>query len=136
MNKFRCAVLPLLIVSLDFLVYPSSSIANEVYGPEINYRNCSQLQKYVNNNDPKNRVVRGFEKAELKSTMLVENQYAVYCNGGIIVNSSKKTVCYGYIAYTYSHLSGSAHYYVGWGQINGSPNFNDTGKERYCRRLK
>jgi hypothetical protein len=36
----------------------------------------------------------------------------------------------------YSPSVGESEYYGAWGRIDGSPNDADTGKERYCRRLK
>jgi hypothetical protein len=142
MNKSRlssytfCSViLSLLAANSISLCFPLLSIAYEVYGPEKHYRSCAQLQKRINDNNP-TRTVKGFERAELMRKTLAENAYVVYCNGGTIINRDNGTVCRGYIGYGYSPSAGTAGYYGSWGWTDGFPNDADTGKERYCRKLK
>jgi hypothetical protein len=131
----RYIFLPLSIVSSFSLVFPSSSMAYEIYGPEIRYRSCAQLQKRMNDNNP-DKILKGFERAEMVRKNFAEEMRTVYCNGGIIINRANGTVCRGYIAYGYSPESGTAAYFGDWGWLDGSPNNGQTDKDRYCRRLK
>jgi hypothetical protein len=123
------------IVSLGFLASPLQSIAYVMRIPEVNYRNCARLQEDMNSHN-RGRVYKGFERSELMRRGYDENAYIVYCNGGVIVNRVNGTICRGYIAYGYSPSVGESEYYGAWGWANGSSNSLDTGKERYCRRLK
>jgi hypothetical protein len=125
-----------MIGNLWFMFFPSASRSGDVYGPEIKYRSCSQLQKKMNVRNNPNFVYRGFETAALTLRTRAEQAYFVYCNGGKIIDKEEGTVCSGYIAYTYSPELGIAQYFGDWGRTDGSPNGADSGKERYCRRLK
>jgi hypothetical protein len=118
------------------LFSPLSSAAKDIYGPEINYRNCTQLQNGLNNKNNPYVKYKGFERAKLMRRMYVDDQYIVYCNGGIIIDGDRKIVCRGYIGYTYAPKVGIAHYYGDWGWTNGSPNDGDTDNSSYCRRMK
>jgi hypothetical protein len=137
-NAIRYAVVSSLMVNLGLFLCPSSSVARpDVYGPEIRYGSCSQLQKRMNNVDNQIGIkYGGFERAELMLKTRIYNAYLVYCNGGTIIDKEEKTVCRGYIGYAYSPRLGIAQYFGTWGWTDGSPNDADGGKERYCKRLK
>jgi hypothetical protein len=135
--KFYRVFLSLLMIDLILSLFSLPSTAYEVYGPEIRYGSCAQLQGGINNyNRNRGRTYKGFEKAGLMRRSYAEYTYMVYCNGGIIVNREKGTICRGYIGYSYSRLEGTATYYGSWGWTDGSPNDADSGRERYCRKLK
>jgi hypothetical protein len=134
MRKTSSLLLFLLIISSGILSFLSSS-RSEVREPEINYRSCTQLQKRMNKvNNPLFKFA-GFERANLGRRMYAHNEYMVYCNGGTIVDREEKTVCKGYIAYSYDPTIGTANYYGDWGWTDGTPNGADGGKRRYCQLL-
>jgi hypothetical protein len=126
-------VLSLLIASAGFISFPSPSKA-QITGPEVLYRNCAELQKHLNENNPGDRY-EGFEKVKMIRRKLGYSKYTVFCNGGIVTDGAEGTICRGYIGYSFSPIGGAAHYYAAWGKTNGLPNFNDTGKGNYCRRI-
>jgi hypothetical protein len=130
--KTRNVVLGSLIASISLLLpFP---LAAEVGRPEVQYKSCAQLQKHLNDNN--NDEFKGFERAKLMMRTYVEHRYMLYCNGGVIIDRDEKTICRGYIGYSYAPKSGVTVYYGSWGWTDGSPNNADSGKERYCRRLK
>jgi hypothetical protein len=131
-----CTVIYSLITNLGSLFFPSSSGAADVRGPEIHYRSCAHLQKRMNNVNNPNIKFKGFERANLMKRTKADFAYMVYCNNGVIIDNEEKTSCYGYIGYAYFPELGIASYYGDWGYTDGSPNKADTGKERYCRRIK
>jgi hypothetical protein len=127
----RMAILSSLTVSFSFLALPSPSMADREYV----YRNCAELQKVINDYNPR-LTVKGFERVQMKRRNADYEKYMVFCNGGIIVDREVGTICNGYIGYSFSRIGGGADYYVRWGRTDGSPNFNDTGVEKYCRLIK
>jgi hypothetical protein len=131
-----CTIISSLITNLGFLFFPSSSVAKDVYGSEIHYRSCAQLQKQLNDRNNPSIKFKGFEGAELARRSLAEEARMFYCNDGIIIDKEEKTVCRGYIGYAFFPKMGIASYYGDWGWTNGTPNFNDDNKADYCRRLK
>jgi hypothetical protein len=120
-----------LISGLLFLPFPSAA---RVGRAEKHYTNCAQLQKHLNDNNKDE--FKGFEKAKMMRQTYVENRYMVYCNGGVIIDRKEKTVCRGYIGYSYAPKDGISVYYADWGWTNGSPNDADSGEERYCQKLR
>jgi hypothetical protein len=59
------------------------------------------------------------------------------------LTKSQKTQVDGYVAASIdaikegnSRLEGTATYYGSWGWTDGSPNDADSGKERYCQKIK
>jgi hypothetical protein len=127
----RMAILSSLTVSFSFLALPSPSMADREYV----YRNCAELQKVINDYNPRLTVSK-FEKVKMVRRSLGYESYTIFCNSGIIVDREVGTVCRGYIGYSFSRIGGGADYYVRWGRTDGSPNFNDTGVEKYCRLIK
>jgi hypothetical protein len=125
------------IASMGLLCFPSSLAASgDIYGAEVRYTNCSQIQKRMNMANYPNAIFRGFEKANLKRYTYADFQYLVYCNGGTITDREDNTICRAYIGYMYSPKLGIAQYVDRWGRTDGSPNFNDNNKDDYCRRIK
>jgi hypothetical protein len=123
-----------LFPSIVDLVFPLPSTAYVMRTRRIDYGNCSELQKDMNSHN-RGGTFKGFERSELMRRNYSESgTFMVYCNGGVIVNRVNGTICYGYIAYSY--FPGESEYYGSWGWTDGSSNSADTGKERYCRRLK
>jgi hypothetical protein len=129
----RTVFLSSLIVSAGFLSLPSSSMADE----QKFYRNCAELQKVINGRNP-TLTLRGFERVQMMRRNLTDyaGNYILLCNSGTIIDREEGTICRGYIGYSYApHVSG-ADYYARWGKADGTPNINDTGQEKYCRRIK
>jgi hypothetical protein len=124
-----------LIASAGFLFLPSPSIAEEIPGREKAYRNCAELQKHLNDNNPGDKY-EGFEKAKMMRRNLDYEKYIIFCNGGIVTDASEGTICRGYIAYSYAGIPATARYYARWGQTKGLPNDSDTGQKYYCRWIK
>jgi hypothetical protein len=124
-------ILSSLIASLGLLSLPSLSMADR----EEFYRNCAELQKHLNDYNPR-LTIKGFEKVRMMRRSVGYENYVIFCNGGIVVDRELGTICRGYIGYSFSRIGGGADYYARWGQTNGSPNFNDTGAEKYCRLIK
>jgi hypothetical protein len=118
-------------VGLGILNLSSPSIADQ----EHFYKNCAELQKVINSRNP-NLTLKSFEKVKMMRRSLGYENYTIFCNGGVIVNREVGTIRRGYIGYSFSRIGGGADYYADWGETNGSPNFNDTGAERYCRLIK
>jgi hypothetical protein len=135
-HKSYKAILSSLIVNSFLLLSPLSSIAYEERSREVLYGSCAQLQQRLNYRNSPTITFKGFERAEMRRRTFAEEARAVYCNGGVIVDRAERTICRGYIAYSYHPSVGTATYYGDWGWTNGLPNDADTGKERYCRRLK
>jgi hypothetical protein len=133
-----CTIASVLTANLGLLFCPSLSLARpDVYGREIRYGSCAQLQKRMNNVDNQIGIkYRGFEKSNLTVKTLIDNGYFVYCNGGTIIDNEQKTICRGYIGYGYSPKMGIAQYAGDWGQTDGTPNGDDTDKGKYCRRIR
>jgi hypothetical protein len=125
----------MLFPSMVSLAFPLPSIAYVIRTGRIDYKNCSELQEDMNSHN-RGGTFKGFERSELVRRNGAEFSHMVYCNGGVIVNRVNKTICRGYIAYGYSPLAGESEYFGAWGWTDGSSNSADTGKERYCRRLK
>jgi hypothetical protein len=144
MNKLKLSIctfchtaLLSLVASLGSLSFPIPSVASgEIIGPEVHYKSCAQLQKRMNDVNNPDAEIRGFEKVRLLKRMYAEQKYLVYCNGGIIVNREERTICRGYIGYSYAPTSGVAYYYGDWGRIGASPNYHDNNKGDYCKRIK
>jgi hypothetical protein len=129
--KARMIILYSLTVILGLLASPSSSMADREYI----YRNCAELQKVMNDHNPE-LTLKGFEKVKMMKRITGYEKYMVFCNGGIVVDKEVGTICRGYIGYSFSRIGGGADYYARWGETNGSPNFNDTDAEKYCRLIK
>ena len=127
----RTIVLSSFMASVGSPLLPLPSMADE----QKFYRNCAQLQKHLNDNNPE-LTVKGFEKAKMIRRDLNAEKYIVFCNGGIITDRNEGTICRGYIAYSYARIVAGADHYARWGKTNGLPNLYDTGKENYCRWLK
>ena len=127
----RIIILSSLTVGLGILSLSSPLIADQ----ESFYRNCAELQKVINSRNPYLTLKR-FEKVKMMRRSLGYENYTIFCNGGTIINREVGTVCRGYIGYSFSRIGGGADYYAAWGETNGSPNFNDTGAEKYCRLIK
>jgi hypothetical protein len=126
-----------LITNLAILFFPHLSVAGSaVRERRMYYESCAQLQKKMNIRNNPDFIYKGFEKAKLVRRSYVEFASTVYCNGGIIIDEEEKTICRGYIGYTYSPQSGIARYSADWGLTDGSPNFNDSNKGDYCKRIK
>jgi hypothetical protein len=126
----RTIILSLLTVSLGFLASPPPSIADR----EVFYSNCAELQKVMNDYNPGYKY-EGFGKVKMIRRNADYGKYIVFCNGGIVIDREEGTICSGYIAYSFSRVGGAAHYYSRWGRTEGLPNDNDTGRNRYCRRI-
>jgi hypothetical protein len=122
--------------NLWLMFFSSASISGDVYGSEIRYGSCSQLQKKMNDRNSPNFVYRGFERSGLARKTRAHNAYFIYCNGGTIIDREERNICRGYIGYAYSPKLGVAQYFGDWGWTDGSPNDADSGKERYCQGLK
>jgi hypothetical protein len=135
-NIFFHIVLFSSIVNLFFSLFPLLSNAYTESGPETHYSSCAQLQNRMNKYNNPVRAVKGFERAELMRRTYHGNTYMVYCNGGTLVNRDNGTTCRGYIGYGYDPESGTGAYFGRWGWTDGLPNDADSGKERYCKRLK
>jgi hypothetical protein len=122
-----------LIASVGFLSLPSLSVAEEVY------RNCAQLQKHLNENNP-GLIVKGFERVKMRrqNTDQFQRSYMVFCNGGIVIDrrQGEGTMCRGHIAYYFSYIRNDEDHIASWGITDGSPNEHETDKEKYCRRIK
>jgi hypothetical protein len=127
----RSIILSSLIASAGFLSFPSVSMADR----EELYRNCAELQKHINDNNP-TLTVRGFQRVQMIRRNLDYEKYIILCNGGIIVDRKVGTICRGYIGYSYARIVAGSDYYVRWGKANGLPNEGDTGVENYCRLIK
>jgi hypothetical protein len=127
----RTIILSSLTASLGILNLPSPSMA----AIEEIYRNCAELQKVISDRNPGDRY-QGFERATMMRQNFEHGQYAVFCNGGIIKDITQGTICRGYIAYSFHPIPSVSHYYARWGRIEGAPNFNDTGQDSYCKRIK
>jgi hypothetical protein len=127
----RTVILSSLTASLGILNLTSPSIADQ----EVIYRNCAELQKVISNRNPGDRY-QGFEKSKMMRQNYEHGQYMVFCNGGIIRDRAEGTICRGYIAYSFHPIPSVSHYYARWGRTEGPPNFNDTGQDRYCRRIQ
>ncbi len=139
MNKLTASVylaqtiiLSSLITSLGLLSLPLPSMADQ----EEFYRNCSELQKRLNERNNPRKKYGGFEKIKMMKRITGYEKYMVFCNGGVIVDREVGTICRGYIGYSFSRIGGGAHYYSAWGETKGVPNFNDTGVEKYCQLIK
>jgi hypothetical protein len=126
----RTIILSSLIASAGFLSLPSPSVADR----EEVYRNCAQLQKHLNDNNPE-LTVRGFEKTRMMRRNSDYEKYTVYCNGGIVIDRGEGTICRGYIGYFLSRIGGRSYHYADWGETDGLSNNHDTGRNRYCRRI-
>jgi hypothetical protein len=139
MNKLNLPIYmscyAMLFPSIISLLFPLPSIAYVMRIPEVNYKSCSRLQEDMNNHN-RGETFKGFERSKLMRRGYDENAYMVYCNGGVMVNRVTGIICRGYIAYGYSPSVGESEYYRSWGWTDGSSNSLDTGKERYCRKLK
>jgi hypothetical protein len=129
----RAVFLSSLISGAGFLSLSSSSMADE----QKFYRNCSELQKVINSRNPA-LTLKGFEKVQMMRRNLTDyaGHYVLFCNGGTIIDREEGTICRGYIGYSYAPHASSANYYAEWGKTDGTPNGNDTGQEKYCRRIK
>jgi hypothetical protein len=134
-NFSASTFLSLLVMSLGILSFSSSSTRSEIREPEMRYRNCAQLQKRMNDNNPHIKF-RSFEGAILGRRMYADNVYMVYCNNGAMVNTEKRIMCKGYIGYSYDPTIGTAEYYGSWGWTDGTPNGADGDKGHYCRKIK
>jgi hypothetical protein len=138
MNKLKLSfhltqniILFSLMASVEFMFTPLPSVANR----EVRYRNCAELQKHLNDNNPQLTIKR-FENIKMVRRVLGYQKYTVFCNGGIVIDRELGTICRGYIGYSSSPIGGGDDHYATWGETNGSPNFNDTGAEKYCRLIK
>jgi hypothetical protein len=127
----RTIILSLLTASLGLLILPTPLIADREYI----YKNCAELQKDMNDHNP-TLTLKGFEKIRMTRRSLGYESYTIFCNGGIVIDREVNTICRGYIGYSFSRIGGGADYYARWGKTDGSPNFNDTGAEKYCRLIK
>jgi hypothetical protein len=121
-------------IIVGFLFVQSSSMAIVELGPEVVHRSCVQLQKSLNDRSNPDVEYKGFEKKVMQRRQLtVAGRYAVFCNGGIVIDKTDGTVCRGYVGYSYSCVAGRGEYYGDWGIANGTGNFNDTDQGKYCR---
>jgi hypothetical protein len=126
----RTIILSSLMASAGFLSLPSPSRADR----EVLYRNCAELQKHLNDNNP-GLTVKNFEKVQMMRRTVGYEKYMIFCNGGIVIDKRIGTICRGYIGYSFSRIGGGSDHYATWGKTNGLPNFNDVGADNYCRRI-
>jgi hypothetical protein len=124
-----------LFSSIVSLTFPLSLMAYVMRNGRIGYSNCSELQRDMNSHN-RGGIFKGFERSEMMKATYDESDYMLYCNGGMIINRLNKTICRGYIAYGYSPTGGTSEYFGAWGWTDGRSNSGDTGKERYCKKLK
>jgi hypothetical protein len=139
MNKVKLSVYVFcyatLFPSIVSLISPLPSTAYVIRVGRIDYSNCSELQRDMNSHN-RGEIFKGFERSEMGRRGYSEGDYMLYCNGGVIVSRADRIICRGYIAYGYSPTGGTSEYFRSWGRTDGSSNSADTGKERYCKKLK
>jgi hypothetical protein len=124
----------LLVVGSEFLIGAAPSMAFEILEPETHFRSCAQLQERLNKGNNPEEEYRRFEKSKLMRLNYDNGMYYLYCNGGIVVDTTQNRVCRGYIAYSWSPTAYTARYYAYWGNSRNADDGSDIND--YCRPLE
>jgi hypothetical protein len=129
----RSIALSSLMASTVFMNELSSSIAQEVKGPQVIYGNCASIQRYLNSTNKASQQYRGFEKSKLNQVYYNNEEYMIFCNGGTVIDGEENLICRGYIGYSWSGYTHTARYYGHWGWTNGFR--NDGSIKKNCRQM-